>query len=322
MASRPGRGHDPVAALGLPVASSRLPAPLLTPAWSLGLSRLRSAGSFDVVHAPSLVTPPPSAVPLSVAVHDVAWRRLPEAFPPRGRRWHDSALDRAVRRAGVLLVPSAETADAVLAAGAMPSRVEVVEPMYGCDHLPPADRGGARALLEDLGVVGPYLLTVGTLEPRKNLARLVEAYTRARPSLPDPWPLVIVGPPGWGVDVEPLRRTTGVVLAGAVDDAVLAGLYVGARCVAYVPLFEGWGLPVVEAMASAVPVVASPVPSAGGAALEVDPLDVDDMARGLVEAAGDDRRRSELVTGGLLRAGELTWKAAAARHLDVWRALA
>ena len=321
LAGRPPAGDDPVAALGRPVVTSPLPGRVLTRAWSRGLAGV-TGRRFDLVHAPSLAAPPPGPVPLAVAVHDVAWRRLPEAFPARGRRWHDRALAAAVRRAAVVLVPSQDTADEVVAAGARPGQLEVLDPMYGCDHLPPADQAGALRVLERLGVRGPYLLTVGTLEPRKNLIRLVEAYGLARPSLPEPWPLVLVGPPGWGLDPAGLSQAPGVVVAGPVPDAVLAGLYQGARCVAYVPLFEGYGLPAVEAMAAAVPVVASPVPSTDGAALEVDPLDVADMARGLVVAAGDERRRSELVTAGLLRAGELTWKAAAARHVEAWRRVA
>ena len=317
LAGRAPAGADPVADLGLPVVASALPGRLLTRAWGWGVGGV-AGRRFDLVSAPSLAFPPAS-MPVSVAVHDVAWRRLPDAFPVTGRRWHDRALARAARRAAVLLVPSAETADEVVAAGAPRGRVEVLDPMYGCDHLPPPDTAGAAAVLDRLGVGGPYLLSVGTLEPRKNLTRLVAAYARARPSLPEAWPLVLVGPAGWGVDAGALGLEPGVVLAGAVPDGVLAGLYARARCVAYVPLLEGYGLPAVEAMAAGVPVVASPVPSTAGAALEVDPLDVDGIASALVEAAGDDDRRAELVSAGLLRAGQLTWKAAARRHAEVWR---
>ncbi|HEX2698800.1 MAG TPA: glycosyltransferase family 1 protein [Acidimicrobiales bacterium] len=321
LASRAPAGGDPVAALGRPVVTSPLPGKLLTRAWGRGLAGV-GGSRFDLVFAPSLAAPPCRSVPVAVAVHDVAWRRLPEAYPARGRRWHDRALARAARTAALLIVPSPETADEVVAAGAPASRVEVLDPMYGCDHLPPADGEGRVAALARLGVTGPYLLAVGTLEPRKNLSRLVEAYTRARPFLPDPWPLVLVGPAGWGVEVDALRRVDGVKVAGPVSGAVLASLYAGAVCVAYVPLFEGYGLPAVEAMAAGVPLVASPVPSTAGTALEVDPLDVDAIAAGLVTAASDDRRRAELVTGGLLRASELTWKAAADRHVEAWRAVA
>jgi glycosyltransferase involved in cell wall biosynthesis len=294
-----------------------IPAPLVTRAWDRGL--LRAPTGYDLVHAPSLATPSPRrGTPLVVALHDVLWRELPDAYPRRGRRWHEAALQRAVHRGAHFVVPTAATADKV-AADAGAERVHLVEPMYGCDHLAPADSAGAAALLERIGVSGPYLLTVATVEPRKNLPRLVEAFVRARPLLPEPWPLVVVGPPGWGTS---LRPQPGVVVAGAVSDAVLAALYAGARCVAYVPLLEGWGLPAVEAMAACTPVVASPMPSTGGAALEVDPRDTASIAEGLVVAAGDERRRAELVTAGLLRTADLTWEAAGRAHCELWTSLA
>jgi glycosyltransferase involved in cell wall biosynthesis len=297
--------------LGPPVVDSRLPGKLLTRAWDAGL--LKAPAGYDVVHAAALATP--AATPLVVAVHDVAWRQLPDAFPRRGRAWHEAALRRAVDRGAAFVVPTTTTADALMAGGIDAGRVDVLEPMYGCDHLPPADPAAATELLRRLGVDGPYVLTVATLEPRKNLPRLLEAFARARPLLPEPWPLVVVGPPGWGAQVKPVP---GVVLTGAVPPAILAAVYAGARCMAYVPLLEGWGLPAVEAMAACTPVVAGPLPSTGGAAVEVDPYDTASIAEGLVIAAGDERRRAELVTAGLLRTRELTWKAAARAHVAVW----
>lgn len=294
---------------------SWLPGPLVTRAWDRGL--LRAPTGFDVVHSPALATPAPrDRTPLVVALHDVLWRDLPEAFPRRGRRWHEAALRRAVARGAHFVVPTAAVSGMV---DVDAERVHLLEPMYGCDHLPPADGPAAAALLDRLGVTGPYLLTVGTLEPRKNLPRLVDAFVRARPHLPEPWPLVVVGPPGWGPALPP---QPGVVLAGAVPAAVLAALYAGARCMAYVPLREGWGLPAVEAMAACTPVVATPLPSTGGAALEVDPADTAAIADALVIAAGDERRRAELVTAGLLRTADLTWQAAARAHVEVWKAVA
>ncbi|HVF73736.1 MAG TPA: glycosyltransferase family 1 protein [Acidimicrobiales bacterium] len=300
--------------LGPPVVDSHLPGKLLTRAWDAGL--VKAPPGYDVVHAAALATP--AASPLVVAVHDLAWRMLPDAFPRRGRAWHEAALRRAVARGARFVVPTTATADA-LTADVAAARIDVLDPMYGCDHLPPADTAAATELLHRLGVEGPYLLTVATLEPRKNLPRLLEAFARARPLLPDPWPLVVVGPPGWGEQVKP---PPGVVLTGAVPPATLAAVYAGARCMAYVPLLEGWGLPAVEAMAACTPVVASPLPSTGGAVVEVDPYDPASIAAGLVVAASDERRRAELVTAGLLRAAELTWEAAARAHVAVWEGAA
>jgi glycosyltransferase involved in cell wall biosynthesis len=309
-------GNDPLASLGM-VHSSRLPGPLLTRAWDLGLQG--APAGFDVLHATSLAVPPGRGTPTTVLVHDVAFRHVPEAYPRRGRRWHEAALRRAIKRATVLAVPSEATADDLLAAGAPAERVRPLIDPYGCDHLPPADAGATTVLLERLRVDSEYLLTVSTLEPRKNLPRLLAAYRAARPRLPEPWPLVIVGPSGWGEDLAP---EPGVVLAGMVPAPVLAGLYGRARLVAYVPLLEGFGLPAVEAMYACAPVVASPMPSTAGAAFEVDPRDSDAIADALVQVAGQEGVRSRLVTAGVLRSSELTWEAAARRHVDLWSEVA
>jgi len=173
-------------------------------------------------------------------------------------------------------------------------------------------------LLQRLGVTGDFLLSVGTLEPRKNLLRLFDAYGAARGSLPRPWPLVVAGPAGWG---PAAGHGEGVTFTGAVAGATLAALYRRARLLAYVPIEEGFGLPPLEAMLYGTPVVASPIPSTQGAALEVDPLRVDDIARALVQVATDEALRERLSSAGRARAGGLTWKSTARAHVALWSSL-
>lgn len=307
-ASRAPAQPDPLSSFGYPVDASRLPGPVLTRMWDR--RRRRAPRGADVVHALSLAFPPSPAAPLSVMVHDLSFREVPETFPPRGRRWHEHALGRALTEARVLMTPSPATADALVRAGAKPDRVEVIA--EGSDHLPPADDAGAGELLARLGVDGPFVLSVGTLEPRKNLTRLLEAHDRAAVGMP----LVVVGPQGWG------QAPSSALAAGHVPDAVLAGLYRRTRCLVYVPLVEGFGLPPVEAMREGTPVVASPMPSIGDAALIVDPTDVEAIAGAIGRAATDETVRSQLVEAGRQRAGELTWEAAARRHVEVWEAMA
>ena len=315
-ASRPPAGaDDPVARLG-PMATSPLPHRLMVRAWDVGLAGPQVGAA--VVHSPSLLTPPARGASLTTMVHDLAWRRFPDTFPAWGRRWHEAALRRALSRSAVLMAPSTASATDLLVAGAEVKRIEVVE--HGCDHLAGPDPEGASALLRRIGVDGPYLLSVSTLEPRKNLARLVEAYAAARPRLPEPWPLVLAGPAGWGPGLG--TPPAGVVLAGAVAGGVLTALYQQARAFAYVPLWEGFGLPAVEAMGCGVPVVATPMPSTGDAALEVSPDDVAAMADALVTACVDDDARRQLVANGRARSGELTWGRSARRHVELWKAVA
>lgn len=322
LASRPGRRHrnedgtDPLSVIGLPLRTSLLPGPALTRAWDHRL--LHAPSGFDVVHSLSMATPDPGRAALVATVHDLLWRQIPEAYPPRGRAWHEAALQRLIARANHFVVPSRTVADELCQAGA-PGQLITVIPM-GADHLPPPDVEAGAALLERLGVGSdPFLLSVGTLEPRKNLVRLTEAYGMIRDSLPGRWPMVVVGPNGWGDRLVP---SPGVVPAGLVTPGELSALYSQAVLLAYVPLTEGFGIPPIEAMVAGIPVVSSPLPSTGGASLEVDPYDTRSIADGLVTVATDEPTRRRLVDAGRIRAAELSWDSIAKRHRELWAATA
>jgi alpha-1,3-rhamnosyl/mannosyltransferase len=299
----------------------------MTRAWDHSV--VRAPEGFTVVHSVSLAAPTlrhASHSRLVVTVHDLAWRRHPEATTRRGRRWHEAALRRARDGGADLVVPSRLVGADLAASGVDDARITVVR--GGTDHLAPPDEDATRALLQRVGVRDGYLLTVGTLEPRKNLERLVRAFRLARPQLSERWPLVIVGPTGWGRAALP-PETDGVVFTGSVPDAVLSGLYRRARAFAYVPLTEGYGLPPLEAMRMGTPVVvSSEVPSVHDLgepdpppARIVDPLDVDDMAAGLVAVLTDDTLRDDLAARGASFAATRTWQAAAGAHLRLWRRL-
>lgn len=314
-ASLPSKKSDAVAELGFPVVTARwhLRGPLLNKAWDLGIGA--TPKGFDLVHATSLAVPPTKAK-LVVTVPDLAWQAHPEAFPARGLRWHEKALHSAVGRADLFVVFSKETRAALVALGAPEANVVVIE--LGADHLPSGCEPYGQKLLSQMDVQGPFVLCVGTLEPRKNLTRLMQAWRLARSQLSESWTMVLVGPTGWGQEVKP---TPGAVLAGAVSEETLAGLYRLASCVAYVPLLEGFGLPAVEAMAAGTAVVASPMPSLGGAAIEVDPMSVASISQGLVSVACDPTLRERLVQKGLQRAATLTWESTARQHVQAWKSV-
>jgi glycosyltransferase involved in cell wall biosynthesis len=320
--------QDPLAQFGRPIRLSHLPSPLLTRAWDHGW--VRAPSGFNVVHSVSLATPfSPSSNPVRhvVTVHDVAWRRHPEATTPRGARWHEAALCRARDSEAALLVTSKFVAADLLADGVQSERITIVH--GGSDHLVAEDPVETEALLLRVGVRGEFLLTVSTLEPRKNLDRLLQAYGLIRAALPEPWPLVIVGPTGWGSTLSGPQNQEGVVFTGSVSDAVLTGLYRRARAFAYVPLTEGYGLPPLEAMHNGTPsVIANEVPSVvdledpGPApARIVDPFEIEDMAAGLTAVLTDETVRADLAVRGAAQARSRTWKTAAHQHIGLWRTL-
>ena len=233
----------------------------------------REARVRDVLHCTTMRGPLRAQLPVVVTVHDCALLRYPEAFPPWHRHTGRVALRQAVREADAVVAVSAFTRDELVELLDVPvERIRVV-------------RNGVDPVFTEAGptTAGDYVLAVGTLEPRKNLARAVEAARRAGVELR------VVGAPGWGGVEVP-----GWV--GRVDDEELAALYRGARCLVFPSLYEGFGIPILEAMACGTPVVTTRGGAteevAGGAAVLVDPLDPESIAAGIVEAG---RRRDELV---------------------------
>jgi len=265
--------------------------------YPFALSRLSRRSAVDVLHCPTFRGPLSSAVPLVVTVHDLAVLRHPETFNLWTRRYSRHCVPRVVRTARRVIAVSGFTKRELVELLGTPEEKIRVVPNGVADVFDPA--GPAAE--------GDYVLAVGTLEPRKNLARARDAARLAGVELR------VVGERGWGgVDVDGW--------AGRVSDEELAALYRGARCLVYPSLYEGFGLPVIEAMACGTPVVTSAGGAteevAGGAALLVDPLDVDSIAAGIGEA---DQRREELVRLGLERTRAFGWAEVARATAEVYR---
>ncbi len=277
---------------------------------------LRAAG-VDVHVGPAFVLPLRSpGVPEVVVIHDAAWRRFPETKSARFRAYMDAVVPRSMRRAAAVVTNSAFTAQecGVLAPDLARERIRVIP--LGVD---PRGAGTARPA----PIPGEYLLAVSNFDPRKNLARLVEAWRRAR-AAGLPHALVLVGDPE---RARELRATVGagedepLHTPGYVDDDTLAALYAGASAVVVPSLYEGFGFPVIEAFAAGVPVACANAGSlpetAAGEAILFDPLDVVAMSAALREVVTPRPDADERRAAARAIAASATWERAATELLNV-----
>lgn len=315
-------GNPPAPAFVPPVVVEHLALPRLAlyEAWhALGRPRVeRATGSVDLVHATAVAVPGARA-PLVVTVHDLAFLAEPGHATKHGLRFFRRGLELTRRHARLVLVPSEATARECTAAGIDRERIRVIPWGVTPRTVTDADRAQVRARHR---LERPYVLFVGTVEPRKNLPRVVEAVAALdRPDLE----LLLVGPEGWNEDLGALldRLPGRVRTLGFLAPDELAPLYEGAAVVAYPSLREGFGLPVLEAMAQGAPVVTSSGTAteevAGDAAVVVDPTSVEAIADGLEQVLGDASAAADLGRRARARAAGFTWEVVANRTVAAYR---
>ncbi len=294
-------------------------------AWEqTGLPLLVRRTRADVLLSPHYTSPVLSPVPTTVTLHDATFFSHPELHTAAKGRFFRAAIRRATRSADALVVPSEATGREVRRyAGGNPAHFHVA--YHGVDHavfhpVDDAERARVARSLE----IGPegYVAFLGTLEPRKNVPALVRGWTRAVADLPDPPQLVLAGGPGWDTDVGPAVEQVPaglrVVRTGYLPLGDLAGLLGGARVVAYPSLGEGFGLPVLEAMACGAAVLTTrelSLPEVGGDAVAYCGTDDASIAAGLRALLDDDGRRALLATEAVARAARFTWAESARAHV-------
>lgn len=309
----------------IPVASLPLPRNVLYETWHwLRLPQVaRATGRVDVTWASGMVIPP-ATTPLVVTVHDLDWVANPTAFSRRGMHLFRRSLALTIRDANVVVCPSATSADDCVRHGIAARRVRVVPWSVATPVATDTDVDNTR---RRHGLHAPYVLWVGTVEPRKNLGAVVRAWRRLHDS-GSAAELVLVGPRGWGEDLDRLvgADRAGVHLLGFVPPGELAALYRGADALCYPSRAEGFGMPVLEAMVQGTPVVttastatAEVAGTDGTAGVLVEPDDIAGITRALEHITTDTDHRAALSRGALERAARFTPAVTAAGMTEAFR---
>ena len=283
-----------------------------------------ATGMVDVVHATGGAVPPTRRARLVATVNDVAFLRRPDWFTPRGTRFAVRAFDMVRARAQIVLAPSRATAADLAENGICAQRIRLAP--LGTEAVR-ASAETVAELRERFRLPETFVLWVGTIEPRKNVAGLLDAAALSSSRVP----VVLAGPHGWGMsdrEVDGLIRACGceVIRLGFVPRRWLSPLYAAARAFVYPSLMEGFGLPVLEAMAQGTPVVTS----AGTATEEVcadpasvvDPLDAEALAEAIDRIVTDDAEHERRSAAALTRAGELSWHRTASLVKEAYEAAA
>jgi glycosyltransferase involved in cell wall biosynthesis len=299
----------------------------------LTLSAELRKNPIDVLHV-QFTAPPFCPCPVVVSIHDLSFEHLPQTFNRRSRTQLRLTVRHSARRAARILSLSQHTRrDIIETYGINPERVTAI-PLAAPDHFGPiTDNRELQRVRHNYGIDGDYILSVGSIQPRKNLARLVRAFASLRgewsaAKLPK---LVLVGKSAWLYDetlraLEETNVKDAVVLTGYVPESDLPALYSGALCFVYPSYFEGFGLPPLEAMKCGAPVIVGNRTSlpevVGDAALSVDPFDVDAIATAIKKLINDSALRKELSVKGQTRAKQFSWRETARQTLVVYKEVA
>jgi glycosyltransferase involved in cell wall biosynthesis len=304
-----------------------LPAAPLYDAWHVlgAMGPARRVAPVDLLHAPSPAVPPTGGLPLVVTVHDAAPLVMPDAFTRRGVKFHRQGFAAAAKRARLVIAVSQFCADEVVEHTAI-ARDQIRVVPNGVDREQASAEAVTRARLVYAIDDQPYVLWAGTFQPRKNVRVLLDAFTRLDPSKV-PHRLVLAGPPGWKPDDEDaaVAEELGdrVRLLGPVRRDTLFPLFAGADLFAFPSRHEGFGIPVLEAMAQQTAVLCSDIPAlretAGDAARFVASDDTDAWVDALIALLTDDAARARLVAAGNARVANYSWERCARETAAVYR---
>jgi len=297
----------------------------------LTLSAELRRNPVDVLHV-QFTAPPFSPCPVVVSIHDLSFEHLPQTFKWRSRKQLRITVRRSAREAAhVIALSEFVRRDLIETYDLSPRKVSAI-PLAAAERFAPVqNEEELQRVRQTYGITGGYILTVGAIQPRKNLGRLVAAYARLRKSRPDVPKLVLAGKCAWLYDetlstIKELDLGDSVILTGYVPETDLPALYSGATCFVYPSYFEGFGLPPLEAMKCGTPVIVGNQTSlpevVGDAAVLFDPFDTDALAAALDKVISDSDLRAALSVQGLARAKLFNWQETARQTLAVYKKIA
>jgi len=284
----------------------------------------------DVLHV-QFTSPPFVPCPVVVSIHDLSFEHLPQTFKRRSRTQLRLTVRRSARKAARIIAPSEYVRQDLISTYGLPQEFVSTIPLSAAESFRPvSDTTELQRVRDIYGIDGDYILTVGSIQPRKNLGRLLASYSCLRRAQPDSKlpKLVLVGKRAWLYD-ETLRAINehglldSIILTGYVPQGDLPALYSGAVCFVYPSYFEGFGLPPLEAMKCGAPVIVGNRTSlpevVGDAALMVDPFDIESLASAIGHVVWNKAVREELRVKGLAQARTFDWRETARRTLDVYQ---
>jgi len=324
---------------GIPTGNPRfknhpiyLPRRIFNFAWKkLGISSMDFFIRADVFHFPNFVSPPLKRGKAVVTIHDLAFRHYPEYIEPKNLSFLNEQLPRTLKKVDSVIVDSEFTKDELISFyDIVPEKVTVTHLGVSAEFRPVEETGLLEETRKRYQLPERFILSLGTLEPRKNIPALLKAYSRIRQPPGFEHKLVLAGMKGWLYDgifeqIKRLNLENQVLFTGYVPEEDLPFLYNLSNLFVLPSLYEGFGLPVLEAFACGVPVITSNRASlpevAGDAAILIDPEDIDALTRGMTDVLGSEHLRNELIGKGLRRAKQFSWEKTARETLKVYKEL-